>query len=252
MKLFVCSDIHSYYNEMIVALRNSGFEKNNPEHMLIVLGDCFDRGLQSRQVLKYLESVENKIVTRGNHETLLLEACERGYPFSYDNDNGTTQTICDLGYFEYDMDFQEACDRTLKRVKPFIDSMVNYYETAHYVFVHSFVPLLIDDNFPSHYTRNRKFRWNPDWRNASDEEWDEARWGNPFELAEEFWQEDKTLIFGHFHCSYPRAIFEGKPEFGLGSDFSIYYGDGYIGIDGCTAYSGTMNILTIEDDFIND
>ena len=34
-------------------------------------------------------------------------------------------------------------------------------------------------------------------------------------------------------------------------DFSIYYGNGYIGVDGCTVYSGKVNILTIKDDFID-
>lgn len=123
--------------------------------------------------------------------------------------------------------------------------MVNYYETAHHVFVHSFVPLFIDK---SHYTHIKN--WNPDWRNASDEDWSEACWGNPFELAEEFWKEDKKLVFGHWHTSWARHNYEGLPEFGEGAVFDPYYGDNYIGIDACTAASGQVNVLVLEDELL--
>ena len=233
MKLFVCSDIHGYYNEMIVALRNAGFEKNNPEHMLIVLGDCFDRGLQSRQVLKYLESIENKVIVKGNHETLLLEACERGYPSSYDNDNGTTQTICDLGNFEYDMDFQEACERTLKRVKPFIDSMVNYYETEHYVFVHGWISMM--DNF----------------RDASQEQWNDATWMCGPDMAMHGCNNTgKIIVCGHWNSSYLWHIEKGFPEFGYGACYDPYFMDDAIFIDTATAISRRVNVLVLEDELL--
>ena len=38
-KLFVISDIHSFYDEMIESLNNSGFDKDNSNHWLICLGD---------------------------------------------------------------------------------------------------------------------------------------------------------------------------------------------------------------------
>lgn len=78
-------------------------------------------------------------------------------------------------------------------------------------------------------------------------------WGNPFDLAMKgLNQTGKTLIFGHFHCSYPRSILNGESEFGDDADFSIYYGNGYIGIDACTAYSGRVNCLVIECRFMED
>lgn len=43
MKFFAISDMHSFYDPMIDALDQAGFEKNNPEHTLIVCGDAFDR-----------------------------------------------------------------------------------------------------------------------------------------------------------------------------------------------------------------
>ena len=51
---YVISDIHGYFDEMISALAKSGYDSNNSEHHLIVIGDMFDRGTQSKQVLEYL------------------------------------------------------------------------------------------------------------------------------------------------------------------------------------------------------
>ena len=56
-KYFVCSDIHSHYNELMTALNDAKFDINNPEHILIVLGDIFDRGDQSIEVYNFLRGL---------------------------------------------------------------------------------------------------------------------------------------------------------------------------------------------------
>lgn len=249
-KLFCISDIHSYFNEMKEALDNAGFDPQNKEHYLLLLGDAFDRGPQSYEVLQYLKSLERKILIRGNHEDLILECCNRGEWYGHDRSNGTFTTICDLGGADKGRTFEECCRKTLSMVEPFINEMVNYFETENYIFVHSWIPIKCYDSLPKYYTHNRKFKFNPDWRNATQEDWDAARWSNPFDLASKGLLPDKTIIFGHYHTSYARNKFEGKPEFGDDADFSIYRGDGFIGIDACTAYSGKVNVLVIEDNFL--
>ena len=47
-----------------------------------------------------------------------------------------------------------------------------------------------------------------------------------------------------------RSYFDDLPEWGEGADFSPYYGDRYIGIDACCAYSGKINVLVLEDNFL--
>ncbi|MEE1302328.1 MAG: hypothetical protein UHD64_06040, partial [Bacteroidales bacterium] len=81
-------------------------------------------------------------------------------------------------------------------------------------------------------------------------EWEDARWGNPYERAEQGLFPDKKIVFGHFHTSYARNKYEGKPEWGNNADFSIYYNDNYIAIDACCAYSGKLNVLVLEDEFL--
>ena len=249
-KLFCVSDIHGYFNEFKYALDEAGFDENNPEHWLISCGDNFDRGGQPLKVMKYLHNLPRKVLIKGNHESLLVDCCKRGEAWSHDISNGTAETIYNMGYGE---DFAEMCNYTLKRVTPFLDSMVNYFETSRYIFVHSWIPVINKDGLPAHYTRNRSFEWNPDWRDASQKDWDAATWGHPFDMAKRgLNQTGKVIVFGHWHCSTGWAKSEGRSEFGADAKFEPYYGDGFISIDACTAHTRKCNVLVLEDEFITD
>lgn len=246
-KFFVTSDVHSYYEPLIAALDDAGFDKNDENHYLVVCGDCFDRGPDSGKVFNFLRNLPRKILVKGNHEQLILDCCKRGYPGSHDISNGTAQTIFQLGY---GYAFEEMCEDTLAKIRPFISGMVNYFETKNHIFVHSWIPVINKDGLPAHYTRNRTFEFDPDWRNASQKEWDEATWGNPFTMAERGLIPDKMLVFGHWHCSTGWAKTEGRSEFGDDAKFDPYYGDGFIAVDACTAHSGKCNVIVIEDEFL--
>jgi serine/threonine protein phosphatase 1 len=244
-KLFVISDVHSFYDEMIEALDESGFDPNNEEHWLISCGDNWDRGPQPIEVMRYLQGLPRKVLVKGNHESLLQDLCERGYPGSHDISNGTYGTVCEFGGAGLGRSFEECCMITEQRTKDFIYSMVNYFETKNYIFVHSFVPLKNLDGLPMYYTKNRKFEINPDWRYAHASAWEEARWGNPFQLAHQGFLPDKMLVFGHW------GTYDQRPRDYEGEDlFDPIYGDGYIGIDATTALSGKVNVLVLEDEFI--
>lgn len=250
MKFFVISDVHSYYNEMITALNEAGFDFNNENHWLIGCGDYFDRGRQSQEVLDFLLSLPRKVLVKGNHEDLLEDLFERGYGLSHDKHNGTLQTAFDLGFEEGKHNFLVDMLRRAKDKFHLVHGqMVNFFETKNYIFVHSWIPLT---------TRIRKIEDKTnvvecileDWRKATNKKWQEARWGNPFELAELGLLPDKTVVFGHWHTSWPRAKWYGQPETGENADFSIFYGNGYIGLDAMTAHSHKVNVLVIEDEFI--
>ena len=233
MKLYVCSDIHGYFDEFKKALDEAGFEENNPEQLLIVCGDYFDRGKQPAEVMYYLMKLKNKVLIRGNHEDLLLECIEREYPCSHDYSNGTFDTICELGNAGEGRPFDECCLVAEQRVRSFINQMVDYYETKNYIFVHSFIPVDTED-----------------WRYAHSSQWEEARWSNPFKLIKQGLLPDKALIFGHWHCSTGWAEAEGRTEFGADAKFGPFYGDGYIAIDACTAHSGQVNVITLIDELL--
>ena len=249
-KFFVISDVHGFYDEMKKALDEAGFDENDPNHWLIGCGDYFDRGPNPIGVMKYLHNLPRKILARGNHEKLLVDCCHRGEAWTHDVSNGTARTIWDIASGHI-TDFPEMCDYTLKRTKPFRDSMVNYFETKNYIFVHSWIPAINKDGKPAHYTRGRSFDFNPDWRNTGQKEWDDATWGNPFDMAARgLNQTGKTIVFGHWHASAGWAEAEGRSEFSSDAKFDPYYGDGFIAIDACTAHTHKVNVLVLEDEFL--
>lgn len=252
-KLFVVSDIHGFYKEFREALYEAGFDAENKDHFLIVCGDTTDRGPNPSEVIAYLSRLMQQkkcIVVKGNHEQLMLDCLNRGYPGQHDYSNGTFDSICALGNAKGGCTFNECCIIAENRFKAFVNKMVDYFETKNYIFVHSFIPLISKDGLPAYYTKNRKFEFNPEWRYAHHSDWEDARWGNPFDLAEKGFLPDKTLVFGHWATEHKWAEVEGRKDFDRNAHFDPYYGDGYIGIDGCTAYSGKVNVVVLEDEFV--
>ena len=58
--------------------------------------------------------------------------------------------------------------------------------------------------------------------------WSQARWTNGMEAAHSGVIEcGKTIVCGHWHCSFGHANYEGKgSEFDQDADFAPYYADG--------------------------
>ena len=251
---FIFSDIHGNFTDFYKALIEAGYDKNNEDHWLIGLGDYFDRFHEPLEILDFFSEIDRKILVKGNHESLLWECIERKYPLSNDYSNGTANTVIDLAPTA--MTFDEACIRCYGILLDFYNSLVDYVELKNYICVHSFIPIKTLEKVSLY--NNTKYRFGPmtNWRTEADKnDWENARWGNPYELSNTpgLLSEDKTLIFGHWHTSWPRARYEGQDEFSSKADFSPYYGPGYIGIDGCIASKyGRINILVIEDDFMEE
>lgn len=267
MRFFAVSDIHGFYNEFIYNLNEAGFVPE--KDCLISCGDAMDRGPQPRQVIDYLVNLPNKILVRGNHEILLEEALSRRFFQSHDFSNGTADTIYDFSMnpLSFTLSQAQACgemnDDSL--FNSYRNLLVNYYETTHYIFVHSFIPLGDDggskdeddwDSFNWYSSDHNNAFYLPSWRKVPDYMWEDAMWGNPF-LLSKYNETGKTIVFGHFHTSYyhNKIAKTCHKEFSKTKelvDFSPAYYEKYhtIGIDACTAYSHKVNILVLEDELI--
>lgn len=257
-KFFVTSDIHSFYTPFKEALDEAGFDPNNESHWLISCGDVFDRGAESVEVLKFLMGLERKVLVKGNHDILLEELCMRGFPYSHDKHNGTTRTVQDISGKQSAYDFHDACEMTWNKTAAYRDLLVNYFETKNYIFVHSWIPTEVtyDERAskPWHQV-GKTHSYKEDWRNANDVEWEEAMWGNPFVLADQDLNKTgKTIIFGHWHCSAGHVMLGNcANEFEDYQGYTIWepcYFKNTIGIDRCTAHTGEVNVLVIEDEFL--
>lgn len=255
MKFFVVSDVHSYYTPLKKALDAAGFDRDNPEHWLISCGDALDRGDESEEVLHFLMLLERKILVKGNHDLLLEDLCMREFPCSHDFHNGTVKTVKDLGSARDDYPFDECCQRTWNKTAAYRASLVNYFETENYIFVHSRIPVLNKDGLPTRHIYSRSFEFNPEWRQSGQEEWNSAMWGNPFAMAEcGLNQTGKIIVAGHWHCSTGWAKEEGRSEFGEDARWDIYKDEEnkVIFIDKCTVHTGEVNVLVLEDNFLTE
>ncbi len=253
-KFFVCSDIHSFYTPLKKALDEKGFDPNNEDHWLVVCGDAFDRGGESYEVLAFLMQLERKILVKGNHDLLLEDCCMREWAEWHDVSNGTEKTINDLGGAGEGYPFDTCCQRTWNRTAAYRALLVNYFETKNYIFVHSWIPTDV------HYDKGASKPWyrvgkthiyREDWRNANDAEWEEAMWGNPFDMH---WlglnQTGKTIVFGHWHCSAGHKMLgHCKDEF-EDTIWEPCYAEGIIGIDRCTAHTRECNVIVLEDEWL--
>lgn len=78
MKYFVSADIHGFYDEWQLALKEKGFDINNSEHKIILCGDLFDRGRQPKEIIDFVLTHKDKVILiRGNHEDLMQEMIDR-------------------------------------------------------------------------------------------------------------------------------------------------------------------------------
>ncbi len=178
-------------------------------------------------------------------QAVLKEAFEGRLTEEWRKSNGTTRTVQDISGKYSAYDFAEACDITFKKTARYREQLVNYFETKNYIFVHSWIVV--------NKVGIDTYEYREDWRNSSDEEWENAMWLNPYDMAkQDLNKTGKTIVFGHFHTSYQWAK-DGKcSEFGEDADFNPYYGKDFIGIDGCTAYTGEVNVIVLEDEFLED
>ena len=301
-RYFACSDIHGFYDELIDALTYAGFDSKDPEHILIVCGDIFDRGGKPKEVYSFLKSLpkERRILIRGNHETCLKEMCERGFAMRHDMHNRTYHTALALANVKEDFAFDwcaahegefndafmksgddsSAFDAFIRKRDAFIertnerifngklitkildwidsDEWVDYAEIGKYVFVHAFIPTRekhVEDDF-----RPVKDDYDPDWRNASRERWDAAKWGCPWKLYidglfEKEEKKGKILVCGHWHTSefWNRLDYahDLKRWLVVDEDNPIYKSDKYpglIGLDACTALTHKVNVLVLNEE----
>ena len=288
MKYFVTSDIHSFYDEFISGLNRSGFDLNNPDHILIVCGDIFDRGTKPKEIyhfLRYILPKNRRILIRGNHEFLLKELVERGFALRHDMSNGTYDTLLRLGGSSYNqfqrelIEFYETEDlwnkielieeETTKKTQFFFkneevaeiitwifsDDWVNFYELGPYIFVHSFVPTVTTWDCQKN---EEIIRVPMKWRDCTISEWEGATWGCPWKMAlatkKSRALKGKIVVCGHWHTSDFWNHLDGLSMDSY-IENPIYKSDflpSIIGLDACTAATKGTNVFVINEDMSSE
>ena len=259
MRYYVVADTHGFYTKLTDALEKAGYFADTGAKKLLILGDLLDRGPENVQMQDFVYDLLKRdeiILVRGNHEDLLEDLVdnldrygELDLHVSHHYRNRTVHTVCDIARCSVGaMTAIPHQIRARMRQTPFMryvmPAMLDYFETEHYVFVHGWIPLanVAPDGAPS------QFVYDADWRDASLPRWQKARWYNGMEMAAKgLIVPDKTVVCGHYHCSWGHHFAGTSEEFSPDADFSPYYADGVIAIDACTAYSGRVNVLVVDD-----
>ena len=267
-KYFITSDVHSFYDELQHALNKKNFDINNPDHILCICGDLFDRGPKSKELLKFVQDLGDRFIyIRGNHEDLLQECVDAivsGKSIGMHHySNGTVKTICQLaGIAEEEFYYVRISDSTkhivYNTMKPILDwifeKSLNYYEIGDYILVHGWLPIIADGlDFMGNY-KNPHIAPRDWWDNDINDMWKEARWVNGMKM----WKDgakipNKTIIAGHFHSSWgwshidqKRKEWPPKNYKNWQKSFEPYIKEGIMAIDSCCAYSGFLNCIVLE------
>ena len=257
MKYYVVSDIHSYYDCLIDALTIAGFFNDKTPHQLIICGDLFDRGNQVIQLQEFILSLMNKnevILIKGNHEELLMDIVHGFQRYEWNRShhisNGTTDTvlqICNCQFYDLYDNAKEMYQKLVNSpiITKIIPNMKNYCETQSHIFVHGWIPCYLD--YLNHYS------YYDNWRNASDQLWQRARWTNGMKAWHDGVKENgKTIVCGHFHCSFGHTHYENDgSEFDEDANHNPFIQEGIIALDSTCAYTKKLNCIVIEDNPLN-
>lgn len=261
-KIFAISDIHGDYKALIEGLKNSGFDENNEDHLLISLGDAFDRGSESLAVYEFLKKLSDNgkaIVLKGNHTNMFIEYLngESLDPFNYIR-NGEDETFAEFlhetkpfeswcllnnivepTYGDFANWVKEARDQInneFPELLQWLQDRPYYFETDNYIFTHASI-----DTFAKDWHNPHCFKYGyVDWDALM---WDDGKfYGRPINNT------DKTIVIGHFGTDHLRNIYGLKNN--DEEDFSILRRDDgrIIAIDSTTAYTHKLNVLVIENE----
>lgn len=259
MKLFFVSDIHSHYDKTIEALKKAKYDENNPNHLLIVVGDIFDRYTQTIEVYKWLLRLtrENKaIVLSGNHHKFLIDFLKGSIsPFNYIH-NGLRETIADFWHrslpFESWCMFEENCDMTQEtyakwvnicgkdineeypELLSWLESMPRYFESKSIIATHGALDLNVPDwHYPHCYRYTLR-------------DWDALDFNDGSFLGVKN-TTGKKIIIGHYDTGSLRKMY----GIGDSDDHSILItDDNKVFIDGCVVLTKKVNVYVVEDELL--
>ena len=246
--IYAISDVHGYCTEMKKALDEAGFRANDDACVLIVCGDCFDRGEENREVFEFLNRIQNKIMIKGNHEDMLGLLLEKKHMGRAGFSNGIDRTLVsffgesvlgelDIFYqFSYRLCFDGKED-TISALQDFIGNTYDYFETENYIFTHGWLPIGFDEDNRCFVRADFRYADVSDWKRARFTEWYRA-YASGARVA------GKTVVCGHRASRFATLIDASRDPM----DTSVFLSDGVAAIDGSTMQSRRVNVLVLEDE----
>ncbi len=259
-KLFFISDLHGHYQATINSLKEVGYDENNPSHLLVVLGDCMDRGKENIEVFEWLKRLTDEgkaVVTYGNHQSMLIDFLEwNNNPFNYLY-NGMNETLAD--FLHQTMPFETWCLFNKKEFNysnfaewaviarkeineeypdllPWLKSLPRYFESKNCIGTHGAIDMQAKDWHYPEISRNGLRGWDAlDWDNG--------------EFIMHKNTTGKTVVVGHFDSGHLRDMWQIDTK--DRNDHSILKTeDNTVFIDGCVVLTKKINVYVVEDELL--
>ena len=236
MKYFVTSDIHGHYQVLLHELKKVEFDEENNNHQLLILGDMFDRGDESKEVFEYLYRLNKEgkaTIILGNHDTFMIELLEGNYNRALFNveRNGFMRTL--VSFTENKLKktdslkkYKETIERKYPYILKWLKSLPLYLEIDEYIFVHGGIDPSLKD-----------------WRNASTFDF---VWSYEVKMDE---LPGKIVVAGHHRVPTIRDPYRSDYESMHKEDPSLFdplYLDGKILIDRFVEVSKELNVLVLD------
>lgn len=244
---------------MMEALNSVNFDKE--KDTLVNVGDPFDRGPSSKEVLNYFLSCPNRILIWGNHDARLNQLIVGSSMLCrYDFDNGVPQTIMSFTGLTGQVSltnqiFMLRSDPTYRKIA---NNLFQYFrecvwavEFDDLIATHAWLPVY--DDGKKHYSLP------VGWENTNRGDWYEATWVNSAAISKcPAAYPDKKLLIGHWHAwdlaekAGERRCAKKLLSFAVEINCDTYFSaDGkLIAIDGCAAWpkGGKVNAFVYESD----
>lgn len=223
-KYFVFSDIHGNLRPLVEALHKAGFDMENENHILLSLGDHFDRGVENLEVLGYLmyfNKLNRIIMIRGNHDDFLLDFLKGTSDGIFNiQKNGFGNTLAQLASKDATTipKMRDSINERFPDLIALLESMIHEFQLGKYIFTHA------------GYAYTNKQGWYL-YNFAS----------TPYFLKH-FDTKDNYYVFGHAHA---RAM--NYYELGVESN-DIFEMDNFIGIDANTVLTKEVHILIFDEE----
>ena len=234
-RYFIFGDVHGKFLPLISALQDAGWDEKNPNHVLISLGDNFDRGPKNVEIYKFLRR-HNTLCIMGNHELFFYQ-----YLLGLDNGlwncevNGMWWTLRDFSGRDIPAtDYSHLLPHLRYQIQErFLDltswlgTMPDGYKIGDYILTHAGFAT----NYPTHESDKSWYPCNaaktPDFIKKYDGHTGKFR-----------------FIFGHWHAWRLTKEFIGIEDV---KSCIFDYGN-FIGLDACTNLTYRVNIYVIDSD----
>lgn len=258
MRYLFISDVHGEFDKMLKALSDAKF---NPEtDTLVTVGDMFDRGPDSKEILEHLLELPHTIFIYGNHDLRLKELIlGQDRANQCDKSNGLNETLksfckdagdwrksnspSDIMWLIRLLKSDSRLKKTYKNLWEYFDKCVYAIEFNDLIATHAWIPVNEDFNSGVHTVSYCEY-----WKEAPKWLWYETSWIDSAKCIKcgAHKKIDKNLLIGHYHSWRIAQLFLGvevvkevnKGEITINQEeiSKIRQVDNVIAIDGCVNF----------------